>query len=74
MPRSNHVKPRFSKPDSYIGVRVPFELRERLYRLAVAERNGLSAVARRLIAEALSREQCDGESEVPVQLAEGDAR
>jgi metal-responsive CopG/Arc/MetJ family transcriptional regulator len=40
-----------------IGVKLPAELRARLESVARRERNGLSAVARRLLSEAIQREE-----------------
>jgi hypothetical protein len=55
------------KPDTYLGIRLPHQMRERICQLAVLEGNGVSAVTRRLIADGLSREQARKE---PMQTEE----
>jgi hypothetical protein len=46
-----------NKPaDFVLHVRIPEDLREQLHRTACRERNGISAVARRLLARAIEDE------------------
>ncbi len=40
-----------------IGVKVPIELSDRLQNIARRERNGVSAVCRRLLSDAIQREE-----------------